>query len=288
MLLEPVDVRDRRADIARAHRRRGLGRSRCRHRRRRVRIGASVGIAISQDGVTDADRLLARGRHRRLPGEDVRPRPGRGLRRVAAARTAERAELEAALDRARSSTTSSLLHYQPIVDWRPATIRGYEALVRWQRPGTGLVRPAEFIPTAEASNLICEIDAWVLRRGAAGNSRTGPGAAAIGAHDGGEHLRPAHQRTADRRRRRDARWPSPGSTPHQLVIEITETVLIDEPARDRAPAASCASWASRSASTTSAPATTRSPDCSTCRSTCIKIDRSFLDTHPLVAGAARR
>jgi EAL domain-containing protein (putative c-di-GMP-specific phosphodiesterase class I) len=56
------------------------------------------------------------------------------------------------------------LVYQPIVDSDNACVRGFEALVRWERPGFGLVAPDEFISVAEDAGLIAEIGAWVLDR----------------------------------------------------------------------------------------------------------------------------
>jgi predicted signal transduction protein with EAL and GGDEF domain len=47
-----------------------------------------------------------------------------------------------------------LLHYQPIVDARSRQIMGFEALMRWGRPGEGMVSPAQFIPMAENNGLI--------------------------------------------------------------------------------------------------------------------------------------
>jgi diguanylate cyclase (GGDEF)-like protein/PAS domain S-box-containing protein len=52
--------------------------------------------------------------------------------------------------------------YQPIHDLQTRRIKGVEALVRWQHPRRGMVSPAEFIPIAEQSGLIADIDAWVL------------------------------------------------------------------------------------------------------------------------------
>ncbi|MCI8208599.1 diguanylate cyclase [Pseudomonas sp. S25] len=52
--------------------------------------------------------------------------------------------------------------YQPIHNLHTSRILGVEALVRWQHPERGLVPPGEFIPIAEQSGLIADIDAWVL------------------------------------------------------------------------------------------------------------------------------
>ena len=56
-----------------------------------------------------------------------------------------------------------LLHYQPTVALGSGMSHGVEALVRWQRPGAGLLSPASFVPLAEQTGLITSIDTWVLR-----------------------------------------------------------------------------------------------------------------------------
>lgn len=56
-----------------------------------------------------------------------------------------------------------LLYYQPIVDADTETVVGVEALVRLQHPRRGLLFPNDFIPLAEANNLILKLDEWVLR-----------------------------------------------------------------------------------------------------------------------------
>ncbi len=56
------------------------------------------------------------------------------------------------------------LHYQPIIEIATRRLHTLEVLLRWRRPGIGLVGPDKFIPIIEENGLIVPIGEWVIRR----------------------------------------------------------------------------------------------------------------------------
>ena len=73
----------------------------------------------------------------------------------------DRLELKSDLDSALADDQFFLL-YQPIFDLDSASIRGVEALIRWQHPTRGVIAPNDFIPVLEDSGMIVEVGRWVL------------------------------------------------------------------------------------------------------------------------------
>ena len=106
-------------------------------------------------------------------------------------------------------------------------IRGFEALVRWQRPGFGLVMPDEFIPIAEETGLILDIGGWVLEqacRHAASWARRWPdrrlGVAV--------NLSSRQLLTGDILDVVAGALARTGLDPTMLTLELTESTLIDD------------------------------------------------------------
>lgn len=76
------------------------------------------------------------------------------------------ADIRSALDGGRFR-----IHWQPIVTCAAGELTGFEALIRWDRPGHGPVSPADFVPVIERLGLFRKLDAWVLRQACASAAR---------------------------------------------------------------------------------------------------------------------
>ena len=74
----------------------------------------------------------------------------------------ERVVMEASLRQA-IKNEEFILYYQPQVNAETSMMIGMEALIRWEHPHLGLLLPEKFIPLAEDTGLIIEIDRWVMR-----------------------------------------------------------------------------------------------------------------------------
>jgi diguanylate cyclase (GGDEF)-like protein len=119
------------------------------------------------------------------------------------------------------------LVYQPIFDLRGLRIKGVEALLRWRHPVRGIVAPMEFIPTLESSGMIVEVGRWVLAE-ACRQTRLW--------HTAGHPVSISVNASARQFESGDlmidvcSALELSGLDPHFLVIEITESVLMRDPA----------------------------------------------------------
>jgi len=81
-------------------------------------------------------------------------------------RAMQRLRTEQALEVALEQGELRLFH-QPIVRLCEGGVAGFEGLVRWEKPGEGLISPADFIPVVEESQLIARIGHWIFEQGCA-------------------------------------------------------------------------------------------------------------------------
>jgi diguanylate cyclase (GGDEF)-like protein/PAS domain S-box-containing protein len=124
-------------------------------------ISASVGISLFPSDAQSAEQLL-RNADSALFKAKSDGREGYALyTEELTAHAQQRVELASELRRA-IDRHELRVFYQPVHDLESSRILGVEALVRWQHPERGMVSPGEFIPIAEQSGLIGEIDGWVL------------------------------------------------------------------------------------------------------------------------------
>ena len=125
-----------------------------------VHTKASLGIATgvrasAEELLRDADIAMYRakwgGKSRYLVFES-------GMEAEAQSRLEIEMDLQSAL-----GNEEFFLVYQPTFDLQTMVPTGVEALIRWRRPGRGVVQPEDFIPLLEDSKLIVDVGAWVLR-----------------------------------------------------------------------------------------------------------------------------
>lgn len=126
-------------------------------------ISASVGISLYPNDALNAEQLLRNADSALFKAKSA-GREGYALYTEELTAHAQY-RIEVASDLRRALEQQELrVYFQPVHDLTTSRMVGVEALVRWQHPQRGLVAPGEFIPIAERTGLIAEIDAWVLEQ----------------------------------------------------------------------------------------------------------------------------
>lgn len=125
-----------------------------------------------------------------------------------------------------------LLHYQPVFCMQTGVLKGAEALMRWERPGHGLVSPAKFIPLAESSGLIEILGAWSLRM-ACHQAKLWQEAGAADFYIS-VNVSPSQFRKPGFTELVKKALDESGLAHSSLMLEITEGVLMNDPERSNA------------------------------------------------------
>jgi diguanylate cyclase (GGDEF)-like protein/PAS domain S-box-containing protein len=118
------------------------------------------------------------------------------------------------------------LHYQPKVSLRDNEVIGSEALLRWRRPGVGLVSPNQFIPIAEETSLIADLGEWVLREACRTAAEWNTGSAAL--HKVAVNLSARQFQFHDLATLVGEILEDTGCRAEWLELEITESLLLEE------------------------------------------------------------
>jgi diguanylate cyclase (GGDEF)-like protein len=189
-----------------------------------VTIRASVGIAADERLALDEAQLL---RNADIAMYAAKSR-GKGTYEVfqnsMLRSVRDRHDVTAALQGA-IERHELVVHYQPIVDLHDGRVAGAEALVRWPRPDRGLVPPVEFIPLAEETGLIVELDRFVLRQACRQMARWTAEVGPLLLH---VNLSAHHLLRSDLAATVAAALGDAGLRPDCLALEITESVLMHD------------------------------------------------------------
>ena len=192
----------------------------------RLEVGASVGIALAPRHAQSASGLL------RCADVAMYAAKARGSGRGFYDATqdpysTERLTLLSELGRAVRGDELRLA-YQPRVAIADGSLRGVEALVRWQHPRLGLLAPGRFVPLAELSDVIRSLTRWVLDAALAQQAawRAAGRSVPVSVNFSARHL--MDEACADHIERSLA---AHGCDPACLEIEITESALIADPER---------------------------------------------------------
>ena len=192
---------------------------------REVFISTSIGISLYPLDDSDLDGLI---RHTDMAMYRSKARGRCTYSFYSADMSADveaRLSLEADLRRALERNEFTL-HYQPKADLQTGWVTGVEALIRWVRPGEGMVSPDRFVAMLEDTGLILPVGAWVIQtacKEVASWERRGLPPLSLAVNLSARQFR--HQHLIDLIR--DTLLEQ-GLAPHRLELELTESQLMED------------------------------------------------------------
>jgi diguanylate cyclase (GGDEF)-like protein/PAS domain S-box-containing protein len=190
---------------------------------RELHISASIGISRYPDDGGDAETLVKNADTAMYHAKESGRNNYQFFDRDMNLRAIERQSIEASL-RGALQQCQFILHFQPKVDLASGHITGAEALLRWRHHELGTLLPERFIGIAEESGLIVPIGRWVLRAACLQARRwreAGLPALPIAVNISALEFRQRDFFDSVRATLLETAMP-----PHQLQLEITETVLM--------------------------------------------------------------
>ncbi len=185
-------------------------------------IGTSIGVALGKPGCSDPTELFRSADFALYCAKS----DGRGTIKFFEASMNNDIMKAHQLDRSlRLALLESQfeLYYQPIMNLAERRVTSFEALIRWHHPERGVVSPAEFIPAIERNGLIVPIGEWVLRQ-ACQDAAQWPHDVSVAVN-----LSPAQFKCGSLVATIKSCLTSSGLAPERLELEITETLLMDNP-----------------------------------------------------------
>jgi diguanylate cyclase (GGDEF)-like protein/PAS domain S-box-containing protein len=191
-----------------------------------VNLSTSVGIALGSAHTNDDPEGMLRNADAAMyKAKEQGPGRYAVFDPAMQTRAQERLELEAELRRALEQG-EFVLYYQPEVSLYNGSMVGLEALLRWQHPERGLLKPSAFVPLAEETDLIAPIGRWVLEEACRQAKRWEEEHPLASPMTMEVNLSPKQVRRRELARTVEEALTRADVEAHTLALDITETVLI--------------------------------------------------------------